>query len=80
MIDSFRISCDACGHKSEQRGRDIGSEMPPGWLQGSVQLHDTANKEGPFWGHLCPACTALPVRDLIVKQAEYRAGRGARLA
>lgn len=79
-VDSFRVSCDACGAKSEQRGRDIGTQTPPGWLQGTVQLHDGANKEGPFWGHICPTCSALPIRDLIVRQAEYRAGLNARLA
>jgi hypothetical protein len=80
-VFGWHFQCDICGASSDviPDGTHLDS-MPDGWLQGSIQLHDRHNKEGVIYGNVCPECAALPIRDLIVRQAAYRARKAAVLA
>lgn len=82
-IRGWIITCDVCG-ADERRDPDengiSSSDTPAGWLAGSVDLFDTRGREGQFHGHICAACSALPVRDLMVAWHARREGIWARLA
>ena len=78
MILGWLIRCDACG--TEEKNDDATRPAPAGWLTGQLQLTDVTGQEGTAYGQICPACTELPVRDLLVSWRAHREAEAARKA
>jgi len=79
VILSWKVRCDVCGKETINED-SANSSTPAGWLSGSVQLFDSTTHEGNLYGLICDECSALPVRELIVKQKVRREAEAAMLS